>query len=50
MDKKIILLMSLIALVGLVSAWAGEGAAPFYKGWNLVYGLYSLEQLDAGGG
>lgn len=49
MNKKIILPVVLIALVGLVvlvSAWAGEYGAPINKGWNLVYGFLSPDQLE----
>jgi len=54
MKQKIILsilsltILSLVVFVSAQQNWAGEGATSFYKGWNLVYGLQSPEQLDAG--
>jgi len=54
MNNKIMLSVSLILLVGvavLVYAqdWAGETGAPIYKGWNLVYGFASTDQLNGQG-
>jgi len=51
MNKKIILSISLIFLIGLsifvyAQNWAGESGAPIYKGWNLVYGFANPGQLD----
>ncbi len=41
--------LSLVFLVGaivLVSAYAGEGGVAVYKGWNLVYGFISPDQIQ----
>jgi hypothetical protein len=54
MNKKLILPISLMLLVGLVvfvSAarnWEGEVGASISNGWNLVYGLAEPSQLEAG--
>ncbi len=50
MNKLFIL--SLIVILGAVSFvsainWAGEGAASFNKGWNLIYGFISPDQIQA---
>ncbi len=41
-----IALITLISLAVFVSAWAGEGGVPIYKGWNLIYGFISPEQIQ----
>ncbi len=49
MKEKIILPIAFIILVGfavLVFAWVAEYAAPISKGWNLVYGFISPDQLE----
>jgi len=49
MNKKIILPISLMLLVGLavfVSAWATETYVSMEKGWNLVYGFMTPDQLE----
>ena len=38
--------MLLVGISVFVSAWAGESGAPIYKGWNLVYGFISPDQLN----
>lgn len=49
--KKTIFALVLVLLVGivgfvLVSAWAAEINFNFNKGWNLIYGFISPDQLD----
>jgi len=49
MKRKIILSIALTVIlvsVVLVSAWATTYGASIYKGWNLVYGFQSSEQID----
>jgi hypothetical protein len=46
---KRLLVASLILILGLsvfVYAWAGEASVTIDKGWNLVYGFMSPDQLD----
>ena len=38
--------MLLVGLAVFVSAWATTYGASVYKGWNLVYGFQSPEQID----
>lgn len=53
--KKLLLSIVLVLLVGLAvfvyaaQNWAGESSAPIYKGWNLVYGFISPDQLQGQG-
>lgn len=48
---SVVLVLGIIGIMGFVIAvnWAGESAAPIYKGWNLVYGFASPDQLDGQG-
>lgn len=54
MNRKIILLISLVLLVGLVGivfaqpkGYEQEYGAAIYKGWNLIYGFTIPEQLQS---
>lgn len=54
MNKKIILLASLMLLVGITgfvfaiegNTWVTETEANFFEGWNLVYGFIHPNQLE----
>jgi len=48
MNLKIILSIAILLLIGIVfvSAWAAETYVSVEKGWNLLYGFMTPDQLD----
>lgn len=44
-----IIFLFILTMAVFVSAWAAEYGVPIYKGWNLVYGFASTDQLNEQG-